>query len=66
MRRDPLCTVSVLAQCILEEREAVGARARLFICLRAHEIADESDVRINLIVGELVETLGDRPDDDNV
>ena len=51
---------AVEAQRELEEGGAVGARARLLVGLRAHEERHQRHVRIDLVVGELLQPLGDR------
>ena len=50
----------VEAQRELEERDAVSAAPRLLIGFGAHEIADDCDVRIGDIIGELLLPLGER------
>jgi len=49
----------VKAQGELKERDAVGTAARPLVGLGAHEIAGQCQVRVGLVVGQLVEALGE-------
>ena len=51
--------LAVKAQRELEERDAVGAAARLLVGLGAHEIAGDREVRVGHVIGELLLALGE-------
>ena len=55
----PVLRRAVIAQRELEEGGAVGARPRLLVGLGAHEERHQRHVRVDLVVGELVQAFGD-------
>src|SRR6476469_5190575 len=55
----PVLRGAVKAQRELEERRAVGPRPRLLVGFRAHEERHQRHVRVDLVIGELLQPLGD-------